>query len=470
MASAGTGAAGGGVVDVEPPGAEGILPCVDPMPLGGPDSGYVACAGHFAHRQAAHACPMQPCLTDEHCPGACAEFPGYSVNYGCYSPCTSDGDCGVGRVCVCDDTVNYCTSASCTTDADCGMGLLCVGGAGVCGGYYDFSCQTRNDDCTTRCPTVQGANGREQFYACERVQEPDGSKANRCVQTQGAGGGCGRPFLVAGSVVRAQAIKATDWSDPKTPLPNLDGLAPDLRGLLADHWRDAALMEHASIAAFARFTLELLALGAPAELVRDAASAMADEQRHATTCFALASAYAGTPVGPGALDVRGAVGEVDLESVVVTAFVEACVGETVAALEARELARRADDPVVERVLERIAEDEARHAALGWRFVRWALLQPGGAEVASRLDAELRRACERQTASIEPASHGFDDEVLCDNGVFSPARSASLRREALDTVVAPCLTALRRASLAAAPAADTVALHEASLHAAPLPSA
>jgi len=101
-------------------------------------------------------------------------------------------------------------------------------------------------------------------------------------------------------------------------------------------WREVGLMEHASIAAFARFTLALLAVGAPSELVMDSNAAAIDETRHAKLCFALASEYLGEPVGPGELCVEGALDGLSLEQLVVTTIAEGCVGETVAAVEAAE--------------------------------------------------------------------------------------------------------------------------------------
>ncbi len=51
----------------------------------------------------------------------------------------------------------------------------------------------------------------------------------------------------------------------------------------ARQWTETARLEHASIAAFARFVLQLMALGAPAELVAaDVLATIAtDEARHA---------------------------------------------------------------------------------------------------------------------------------------------------------------------------------------------
>ncbi|MFZ5897429.1 MAG: hypothetical protein ACOY0T_40625 [Myxococcota bacterium] len=73
----------------------------------------------------------------------------------------------------------------------------------------------------------------------------------------------------------------------------------ELRNALSDEWARAACFEHASIASFNRFSLELLALGAPGDLVERANRAALDEVRHARLCFALASVYAGDDFGPG---------------------------------------------------------------------------------------------------------------------------------------------------------------------------
>jgi hypothetical protein len=148
-------------------------------------------------------------------------------------------------------------------------------------------------------------------------------------------------------------------------------------------------MEHASIAAFARFTLQLLALGAPAELVVASQRAMADETTHARMAFALASAYGEREVGPGALAIDGSLEGDDLDAFVATLLREGCIGETRAAVEAREELAEAPDPVVRAVLETIARDETRHAELAWRTLAW-LLSSGRAN-AARVRAELNRA-------------------------------------------------------------------------------
>jgi hypothetical protein len=178
-----------------------------------------------------------------------------------------------------------------------------------------------------------------------------------------------------------------DWADGRLAGPRVDHLTTAERAALASHWTKLGQMEHASIAAFARFQLQLLALGAPPELVQACNQALIDETAHTRLCFALASAYAGRAVGPGPLDVQHSLSVPCLADIVDLVIAEGCFGETSAALEALEAAQSAADPVVQRTYEQIAADEQRHAELAFRFVRWALAR-GGSVVAERIAASI----------------------------------------------------------------------------------
>ncbi|MGH7330298.1 MAG: ferritin-like domain-containing protein, partial [Polyangiaceae bacterium] len=175
-------------------------------------------------------------------------------------------------------------------------------------------------------------------------------------------------------------------------LPNLDLLTTEERAALANEWARDAAAEHASIAAFSRFSLQLLALGAPADLVEAAHEAALDEARHAREAYALASAFAGQPIGPAPLDVNGAlahVADVTLEGLAIETFEEGCVGETLAAMDAHEKHAKYTDFAVHDVLARIAADEERHAELAWRTVAWAV-RAGGDDVKRAIAESLAR--------------------------------------------------------------------------------
>ena len=126
------------------------------------------------------------------------------------------------------------------------------------------------------------------------------------------------------------------------------------------------------IASFARFTLDLLAFGADSELVELAQRAGLDEIAHAKLCFGLAERYDGQVSGPAALDLHGVQPAATLRAAARAAFVEGCIGETQAALLARAALAHATDTGARAALERIADDEARHAELAYRFVAFAL--------------------------------------------------------------------------------------------------
>jgi hypothetical protein len=265
------------------------------------------------------------------------------------------------------------------------------------------------------------------------VMGPNGA---RSCQQSGCGG-IGRPFLVAGAPRLPSIGTRSDWASCDAA-PDVRALDAARRAGLAAAWTEAARMEHASIAAFARFTLELLAFGAPASLVEQAQAATADETRHAQLCFALASAYAGRAIGPGPLSMTGVGVASSVAGSAFNAFVEGCIGETVAAAEAVEAASLATDPAIAAVLRAIAEDEARHAALAWCFVSWALGGMPGADRA-RAVSELATAVEAALAAPLPGTAAELD--LAPHGILGSDRRAALRREVITTVVRPCLLAL-----------------------------
>lgn len=206
---------------------------------------------------------------------------------------------------------------------------------------------------------------------------------------------CGRPLRDEAGVARVAASRARDdWHGDAEPRPGpaFDAvpLDPADAGAIARAWIADALAEHASIASFARFAIELLAVGAPASFVEDAQRAGLDETAHARLCFEVAREYGGTSVGPDVLPITGVPWRTCLVDVVRAVADEGCCGETFAAALAAE-ARDGDGvaPGTAVVLARIADDEARHAALAFRFVAWACA--GGAPAVVAAAAEGFRA-------------------------------------------------------------------------------
>lgn len=238
----------------------------------------------------------------------------------------------------------------------------------------------------------------------------------------------GRPLVVDGRTVSAASTERADWVADLSP--NLAGLSDEARTALAETWRDAGLLEHASVPAFARVLLDLVALGAPAELVDQTAAAIRDEVVHARACFALASAYAGRPVGPGPLPVPLQAAP-DFVRLAVETFREGCVGETLAVGLAAAQLRRATDPAVRAVLLRIVEDEGTHAALAWDIVRWAVAQGGD---------EARQAVARAVQELRPDTFGGamrpGPAATAAHGLADPETARTALDGVWRTVIAP----------------------------------
>jgi len=186
----------------------------------------------------------------------------------------------------------------------------------------------------------------------------------------------------------AVAAARGDWSRSLPPLERKPDAATS--ELLAASWLKDALEEHASVAAFARFSMLLLSVSAPPDLVMRSQRASLDEIHHARACFALAERHGRVAYGPSSLSVHDALGKMSLAEIAALTAEEGCVGETLgAALAAEQLAVATDAGTIA-VLRKIAVDESRHAELAWRFVAWAA-RTGGYEVQHAIIRAVERA-------------------------------------------------------------------------------
>lgn len=306
------------------------------------------------------------------------------------------------------------------------------------------------------CPTQYQATmyivpGTSCSYVVSVDCGPTPQGGSCCYVVTEEGGGCvGRPFLVEDSARTASVERADRGWSLGVLAPDTTGLDAEVRRALAAAWTADALLEHASIAAFSRFSLELLAVGGPADLVAAAHQAALDEVRHARICFALAQGYAGAPLGPSAFPFEGSITlSGDLASFAAATAREGCIGETLSAIIAAEQLARATDPAVRRALSAIAEDESRHAELAWRTVAWAI-ERGGDAVRSAVASVLEDAA-RYVPGVT-ADTAIPPEILGAHGRLDAAATRESMIRALDEVVRPCFASL----LQAPPRADLVA--------------
>lgn len=385
-----------------------------------------ACVGTEKH---------QSCKTDADCTqhphGKCTSGIGQVGTYcGCTYSCETDDDCGSGKACICKGTGalrashSVCGEASCSTDADC-KGSSC-GLSAYFNGCYEqvtLACRTKEDTCKSDADCGEMSRFGP---ACVAIG-PKGAKPT----WQCAGMSCviGRPLVVEGEVRAAQPRARADW---RAALAfDVEDLSAEAREAIAAHHAAIAAMEHASIASFARFSLQLLALGAPAELLAEAQNAARDEIEHARVGYAIASRIGGRIIGPDKLPEATARLATDVVSFVESLVLEGCVGETLGAAEGQEVARAVKDAGLGAALAQIAEDEARHAALAWKTLQWALDAFG-----DEAREAAARAFERASAMHEkdPPKMPVENEEF---GVLGARTLGAIRREALREVVAPC---------------------------------
>ncbi len=343
-------------------------------------------------------------------------------------------------------------------DDDDGDGADGGGGEGGAGGGGDGgaggSAPTPQTSCFTpteseACPPASEAAPLLPGNACgmppEVVGGPTVEAGACCYQVfpePSSSCGTGRPYLVDEVARAAGPARVHGWTD-RAARPSVDALAPEVRAALARAWLSDALLEHASVASFGRFALELMAVGAPADLVEAAHQAALDEVRHARLCFTLAASYAGTDLGPSAFPFDGRV-EVrrDLAAIAAAVVREGCVGETLAATQAAAQLAHATDPAVRAVLAVIADDEARHAELAWRAVAW-MIRVGG----DRVRVAVRAAFHESSARFDASTHGEQPRAEGDGGDLAAhgrLRGDALAFEledALRRVVDPCAALL-----------------------------
>ena len=200
----------------------------------------------------------------------------------------------------------------------------------------------------------------------------------------------GRQLRRRGRVMLPPVKASADWTSCDVAAQ----ASPELREALAARWRHNGRSEHASVAAFARLTLDLIALGAPPALIADANRDSLDEIRHAELCFSLARALDGREAGPGAFPEAKRTAALPrsrtmaLAKLAVDSVVDGALHEGLSAHVIGALIRRCEDPAIREVLRELAGDESRHAAHGWDVVEWCLAE-GGAPVAWALAGALR---------------------------------------------------------------------------------
>lgn len=224
---------------------------------------------------------------------------------------------------------------------------------------------------------VAQAGGTGTPACCYPVEVIDEDPSSSCTP--------GRPYF-DGGLARAIQISLGPLPLSTEPTPAAVNSGDLAR---AKAWAAAGAAEHASVAAFNRLSLQLMALGAPLELLRDVQRAALEEVQHAEACWDLAARLSGSTLKLGVFPFAGAVEpNVPLRDLAYDAVREGCLAETLGAAVLGHAARICTDEPSRQVLQRLANEEMQHAVLSFRIVAWAL-QTGGSAVRAAVEKALK---------------------------------------------------------------------------------
>lgn len=180
-----------------------------------------------------------------------------------------------------------------------------------------------------------------------------------------------------------------------------------------------AELEAAAVPAFRQLRAELHEHGAPRTLLRALSRAARDERRHARAVGSLARRHGGQVA---ALRVTPRARR-SLEAIALENVAEGCVRELFGALVASFQAEHVKDLEVRRVMQRIAHEETRHAALSLQVQRW-LEQRLDRAARERVEAARERAKRELVAELD---RPVAPELSAATGLPSAATAVALHR-------------------------------------------
>ena len=254
---------------------------------------------------------------------------------------------------------------------------------------------------------------------------PDISKPNECCYVLNIGIEMmpvpGRPLMVKG-----QSRFAPAHINPLS-VPVNHTISDVNYSAIVGHWVEVAQLEHASIASFAQFTLNLMHHGAPVTLIQQATKAQLDEVKHTQMAIGVLKKL-GQHIELKALNIEGLACH-SMETLLKETIRDACINESMAAGEALMLSMDKNAHFKDE-LQRIAMDETEHAALGWKTLKWIL------EVHPDLSDMARNVFRNHSPISRP--HPLDeDHQLNAHGLLSHNQRQQLQHQVWTDVIVPC---------------------------------
>jgi hypothetical protein len=215
------------------------------------------------------------------------------------------------------------------------------------------------------------------------------------------------------------------------------------RTRLAETWSRRSAAEYLAVSTFAVLAIDLVAAGAPADVLSLCMRAGIDEVRHAELCLRMIEIYGGKRVmpPPGMSSLPDDPERPKLHQALANTMLVSCVSETYATTVLTATRDLTTDPVAHAVLTSIYSDEVMHARLGWSYLRYGI-ERGGAgaiEAAAAMVPVALRGVANVVERERPV--GEVTEAVRGHGLMTPAEERVIYSSCVREVLVPGFEAL-----------------------------
>jgi hypothetical protein len=233
----------------------------------------------------------------------------------------------------------------------------------------------------------------------------------------------------------------------QVPIPWSQTTAGELtkaeRARLAETWKRRGAAEYLAVSTFSVLAIDMVAAGAPADVLSHCVRSQLDEIRHAELAIRMVEIYGGKRIQPpsGMSNLPDKPGADKLQQAAANTLLVSCVSETYATTVLTATRDLTTDPVALAVLTSIYSDEVMHARLGWSYVRYAI-DKGGQGVIDACAAMVPRAL-RGVANVIEAERpvGEVTEAVRRHGLMTSAEERVIYSRCVREVLVPGFEAL-----------------------------
>jgi hypothetical protein len=220
-------------------------------------------------------------------------------------------------------------------------------------------------------------------------------------------------------------------------------LTQDERRRLAETWRRRAAAEYLAVTTFSVLAIDMVAAGAPADVLSHCVRSQLDEIRHAELAIRMVEIYSGTRIMPpaGMSSLPDDPAQPKLHQAAANTLLVSCVSETYATTILTATRDLTTDPVAHAVLTSIYSDEVMHARLGWSYLRYAI-DHGGQGVLDAAAVMVPRALRGVANVIERERPlGEVTDAVRAHGLMTPAEERQIYSRCVAEVLVPGFEAL-----------------------------